>query len=80
MEYLEKFKNFCDELDFQCFFSKNELYLMGTRGLSYCSEKEIIVFLRKKRLSIKGQNLEIDELFKNEIKIKGKLDSLTLID
>ena len=80
MEYLEKFKNQFDEMDFKCFLTKSEVYLMGTKGLNLCTENEIIVLLKKKKLSIKGQNLEIDELFKNEIKVKGKIRSLDLID
>lgn len=80
MEYLDFFKTEIDELSFKCYFSKSNLYLMGTRGLYSCSQDKIILNLKKKKFSIDGENLEIEELSKNEIKVKGQIHSLSIID
>jgi len=80
MEYLEIFKNDLEELSFKCYFSKYNLYLMGTRGLNFCSTEKIIVNLKRKKFFIEGKNLEIEELSKNEIKVKGEIVSLSIID
>lgn len=80
MEYLEFFRGDLDELSFKCYFSKSNLYLMGIRGLSFCSSENVVANLKRKKFSIVGKNLQIEELSKNEIRVKGEIFSLTIID
>lgn len=80
MEYLDFLKQDLQELEFKCYFTKNYLYLMGSKGLKVCSSTEIVVFLRRKKFSIVGENLEIDELSKHEIRVKGNIISISIVD
>ena len=80
MEYLEFLKRDLQELEYKCYFCKGYLYLMGSRGLTHCTSEEIIVYLKKKKLAIQGQNLEIEELSKNEIRVKGNILTLSIVD
>ncbi len=79
MEYLDFFKDSIDELEFKCYFCKSYVYLMGIKGLNHCSNDEIIVYLKKKKFLISGEQLQIEELSKNEIRVKGKILSLSII-
>ena len=80
MEYLDFLKDDLETLGFKCYFSKSYLYLMGTRGLNLCTDSQIVLYLKRKKFSIIGQNLEIEELSKNEIRVKGNIQSLSIID
>lgn len=80
MEYLDFLNEDLETLGFKCYFSNSYLYLMGTRGLNQCSSTQIVLYLRKKKFSIVGHDLEIEELSKNEIRVKGGIESLSIID
>ncbi len=79
MEYLDFLKASIDELEFKCYFCKSYLYLMGIRGIANFTDSEIIVYLKKKKFSIQGENLQIEELSKNAIRVKGSIQTLSIL-
>ena len=52
---------------------------MGIRGIANFTDSEIIVYLKKKKFSIQGENLQIEELLKNAIRVKGSIQTLSIL-
>lgn len=79
MEILANFKNDVDALGFMCYFSQDNLYLMGGKRLNLCTSEEIVVLLRKNKFQVLGANLVMEQLSKGQICIKGKIQSINIL-
>lgn len=59
--------------------SGKEIVVEGHKGLSSCSEQEIVVRVRGGKVAITGSDLLIDEINHEELFIRGIIDSIGVL-
>ena len=79
MEVVEYFKKDIFELEYECYFTKSYLYLMGGKKLLLCTSDEIVILLKRNKFQIIGTNLAIEELAKREIRISGNIKCINIL-
>ena len=80
MHIFSSLKNFLyDTNDFIAYFN-NLIYLYNFINIIKLSSNEVIIIFNDKKVIVKGNNLKVTKCLKNEIIIKGKLESVNIYD
>ena len=58
-------------------FGERAVYITGTRGVKSFSKTEVVLFLKRGALTVKGENLEIKKICRGDAVICGKITSVS---
>lgn len=58
----------------------NELLVEGHKGLSYYTEKEIVIRIKGKKFFVKGESLYVKEINEDELLVCGRILSFGVVE
>ena len=61
------------------FIGGKELFMEGHRGISKCTESEIVIRVRGGKISIHGEELHVKEINEDELFVQGKMEAIGVI-
>lgn len=71
LHFRDSLKNFLFDLDNFITIYENSLHVFNYKKLDKLSDNEIIILLEDKFINIKGKNMKIKQMTKQELLIKG---------
>ncbi len=76
LHFKDSFKNFLFDLDNFITIYEDTLHVFNFTKLNKLSDTEIVLRINNKVVYIKGENLKIKQMTKQELLIKGKLEKV----